>query len=58
MGQRQIRKGVRAPECPTNADDAAGINNSAEQKGPTIAPRMALEMVGLVSNAVIHFDGE
>jgi hypothetical protein len=43
---------------PTNADDAAGINNCAEQKGPTVAPRMALEMVGLVSDGFIHFDGE
>lgn len=42
----------------TNADSAAGINNSAEQKGPAVAPRMALEMVGLVSGALIHFDGE
>ena len=43
---------------PTNADGAAGINNSAKQKGPTVAPRMALEMVGLMSDALIHFDGE
>jgi hypothetical protein len=43
---------------PTNADDAAGIDNSAKQKRPTVAPRMAFEMVGLVGDALIHFDGE
>jgi hypothetical protein len=47
------KKRFQGARVPTNADDATGIN-SVKQKRSAVAPRMGLEMVDLVSDALTH----
>jgi len=56
-GQHQIRNGFRAPEClPMLMMPLELIVPS--RRGPPLLLKWASEMVDLVSDALIHFDGE